>query len=214
MHGNWKREKKEELVFNRQQEIIQACERLYAAMEYEEINIKEIAKSTSICRSSIYNYYKTKDEIFLDILRKEYFCWLEDLKEETKRDKEGSRESYCRILAESAARHPRLLELISFHYVTIEKNCSLEKLTDFKKGMLPFWNGIRESLREYFPEAPQEKKEHFLLVFLSLLQGIYTMTNLSEKQLAAMKQADGDYEKPRFVPSLQQALYTLSKELL
>lgn len=57
--------KKESLVANRQQEIIKACEELYETMEYEEISIKEIAKSTSICRSNIYNYYQTKDEIFL-----------------------------------------------------------------------------------------------------------------------------------------------------
>ena len=37
---------KEKLVENRQQEIIRACEELYERMEYDEINIKEIAKST------------------------------------------------------------------------------------------------------------------------------------------------------------------------
>ena len=42
---------KEKLVENRQQEIIRACEELYERMECDEINIKEIAKSTSICRS-------------------------------------------------------------------------------------------------------------------------------------------------------------------
>ena len=47
--------KKESLAAARQQEIIRACEELYETMEYEDISIKEIAKSTSICRSNIYN---------------------------------------------------------------------------------------------------------------------------------------------------------------
>ena len=51
------------LAAARQQEIIRACEELYETMEYEDISIKEIAKSTSICRSNIYNYYQTKDEM-------------------------------------------------------------------------------------------------------------------------------------------------------
>ena len=73
--------KKESLAAARQQEIIRACEELYETMEYEDISIKEIAKSTSICRSNIYNYYQTKDEIFLDILEKDYLSWTEDIRE-------------------------------------------------------------------------------------------------------------------------------------
>ena len=83
---------KEKLVENRQQEIIRACEELYERMEYDEINIKEIAKSTSICRSNIYNYYETKDEIFLDILKKEYLLWMEDMDRRMREDEEGGRE--------------------------------------------------------------------------------------------------------------------------
>ena len=45
--------KKESLAAARQQEIIRACEELYETMEYEDISIKEIAKSTPICRSNI-----------------------------------------------------------------------------------------------------------------------------------------------------------------
>ena len=73
--------KKESLVVNRQQEIIRACEELYETMEYEDISIKEIAKSTSICRSNIYNYYQTKDEIFLDILERYYLSLMVDIKD-------------------------------------------------------------------------------------------------------------------------------------
>lgn len=40
--------KKESLAAARQQEIIRACEELYETMEYEDISIKEIAKSTRL----------------------------------------------------------------------------------------------------------------------------------------------------------------------
>ena len=78
--------KKESLAAARQQEIIRACEELYETMEYEDISIKEIAKSTSICRSNIYNYYQTKDEIFLDILEKDYLSWTKDIREAMDRE--------------------------------------------------------------------------------------------------------------------------------
>ena len=206
--------KKESLVANRQQEIIKACEELYETMEYEEISIKEIAKSTSICRSNIYNYYQTKDEIFLDILEKDYLSWMEDIKDRMTGEEEPGRESYCRNIAATAALHPRLLKLMSVHYITIEKNCSLEKLTAFKYAIHPFQETMEEILRIYFPKAPREKTQNFLFLLLSLIQGLYSMTSLCEKQVRAMQEVDPDYQMPDFTTALYQALYILTSDLL
>ena len=206
--------KKESLVANRQQEIIKACEELYETMEYEEISIKEIAKSTSICRSNIYNYYQTKDEIFLDILEKDYLSWMEDIKDRMTGEEEPGRESYCRNIAATAALHPRLLKLMSVHYITIEKNCSLEKLTAFKYAIHPFQETMEEILRIYFPKAPREKIQNFLFLLLSLIQGLYSMTSLCEKQVRAMQEVDPDYQMPDFTTALYQALYILTSDLL
>ena len=208
------KEKKESLAAARRLEIIRACEELYEAVDYDAISIKEIAKSTSICRSNIYNYYETKEEIFLDILKKEYLLWMEDMKKLLEEDSLRSRSSYCRIIARTARHRPRLLKLISVHYVSIEKNCSLERLTDFKKSMEPFWNMFRESLTVYFPNSSSEKRETFILLAMSLVQGIYSMTSLSEKQLCAMKCANPGYTQPDFEDTFYQALYTLTSELL
>ena len=129
-------------------------------------------------------------------------------------DKDGGRESYCRILAETAGRHPQLLKLISMNYIAIERNCSLEKLTAFKRELLPFRDMMRDALGKYFPNASEERKEHFLLALLSLMQGLYSMTNLTEKQLEAMKRANPDYVQPDFEKNFCQALFSLSAELI
>ena len=54
-----------ELTAARKEEIIAACEKLYQTMSFKEITIQEIAKFTSFTRPSIYNYFETKEEIFL-----------------------------------------------------------------------------------------------------------------------------------------------------
>ena len=210
---NDKKLTREKLALNRQQEIIRACEELYETLDYEEINIKEIAKSTSICRSNIYNYYETKEEIFLDILSKEYCRWMEDMDRLMEADAQHSRESYCRIVTDTVENRPRLLRLLSVHHTTIEKNCSLAKITAFKRSLEPFQKGMRRRLAEYFPGAPEEKKERFLLILLSLAQGIYSMTNLSPRQLEAMRQLHPEYRQPDFASCFYEALYTLASGL-
>ena len=64
-----------ELIETRRDEIINVCETLYKTMSFKEINIKEIGKITSFGRTSIYNYFKTKEEIPNDGISS-FFCHL------------------------------------------------------------------------------------------------------------------------------------------
>lgn len=63
----------------RKEEIINACEKLYQTMSFKDITLKEIGKETSFSRTSIYNYFQTKEEIFLALLKREYDAWIGEL---------------------------------------------------------------------------------------------------------------------------------------
>ena len=63
----------------RQEEIISACEKLYQTMSFKDITLKEIGNETSFSRPTIYNYYHTKEEIFLALFEREYIRWNEEL---------------------------------------------------------------------------------------------------------------------------------------
>ena len=68
-----------ELIAQRREEIINACEELYRTMSFKEITLKEIGKITSFSRPTIYNYFETKEEIFLALFQREYECWNDEL---------------------------------------------------------------------------------------------------------------------------------------
>ena len=63
----------------RKEEIINACEKLYQTMSFKDITLKEIGNETSFSRPTIYNYYQTKEEIFLALFEREYVRWNEEL---------------------------------------------------------------------------------------------------------------------------------------
>ena len=65
-----------ELTRARREEIINACEKLYEVMSFKEVTIKEISKYTSFTRPSIYNYFSTREDIFLALLQREYEAWI------------------------------------------------------------------------------------------------------------------------------------------
>lgn len=71
----------EKLTYARKEEIINACASLYKTMSFKEITLKEIGKATSFTRTSIYNYSRIKEEIFLALLQREYELWIAQLKQ-------------------------------------------------------------------------------------------------------------------------------------
>lgn len=44
-------------------------------MSFKDITLKEIGKITSFNRTAIYNYFNSKEEIFLALMQREYECW-------------------------------------------------------------------------------------------------------------------------------------------
>ena len=68
-----------EQIALKREEIINACEQLYQTMNFREITLKEIGSITSFSHPTIYNYFQTKEEIFLALFRREYDRWNEDL---------------------------------------------------------------------------------------------------------------------------------------
>ena len=71
------RARTEEQFNERRQEIINATKFLYQTYSFREINFSKISEQTKIARSTIYNYYLNKEEIFLDIIL-EYFLNIRD----------------------------------------------------------------------------------------------------------------------------------------
>ena len=51
-----------EIVDIRREEIINACEKLYENNNFKDITIKNIGEETTFSRTSIYNYFHTKEE--------------------------------------------------------------------------------------------------------------------------------------------------------
>ena len=51
----------EELTNARKNEIIDVCASLYETMGFKDITIRYIGEKTSFTRTSIYNYFQTKE---------------------------------------------------------------------------------------------------------------------------------------------------------
>ena len=103
-----------ELINSRKEEIVAACRKLYETMSYKEITLKEIAEETSFTRPSIYNYFETKEEIFLALFGKEYELFSQDLDRLCAENERLSLDELASALAQALEKRMMLLKQNSF----------------------------------------------------------------------------------------------------
>ncbi|MBR1743067.1 MAG: TetR family transcriptional regulator [Lachnospiraceae bacterium] len=199
-----------ELIAQRREEIINACEQLYQTMSFREITLKEIGNVTSFSRPTIYNYFQTKEEIFLALFEREYDRWNEVLIEIMEGYEELSKDELASKIAGSLAERVQLLKLLSMNNYDMEANSRLELLTSFKKAYGASVKNICRLLEKFCPEMTVEEIQNFIYIFFPFMFGIYPYTAVTDKQREAMKQADVDY----VYQSVQEITYACLIRLL
>lgn len=200
----------EELTLARKKEIIDACAKLYETMSFKDITIKEIANFTSFTRPSIYNYFQTKEEIFLALLEQEYELWVADLRRLNASETSLSKQGLAEGLAHTLEKRVRLLKLLATNMNEMEQNSRLENLIEFKKAYKASLEAVQDCLTHYCPDMTETEQKEFLYSFFPLVYAIYPYTFATEKQLEAMKRAGMEYRSR----SIYELAYNGAKRLL
>ena len=182
-----------ELTNSRREEIIAACRKLYQTMSYREITIKEIAEETSFTRPSIYNYFETKEEIFLALFQTEYEAFAEELNLLCEGRETLSPDELASALAQALENRPMLLKLLSMNLYDMEENARLERLVEFKTAYRDFISAVDRCLQKFCPALEGQSRQMFLCSFLPFMFGLYPYTVATDKQKAAMEKAGLDY---------------------
>ncbi len=182
-----------ELTNARKEEIINACEKLYQVMSFKEITIKEIGNATSFTRTSIYNYFQTKEEIFLALLKREYELWIASLKQAMKQHEKLDKDGFADLLARSLEERPQLLKILSMNHYDMETGSRPEHLAEFKVVYGESLRTVMAGLNQYFPDMSVSEKQNFIYTFFPFMFGIYPYTFVTEKQRTAMEEANVNY---------------------
>lgn len=199
-----------ELANARKEEIIAACETLYQTMGFKEITMKEIADYTSFSRPSIYNYFETKEEIFLALLQKEYERWIADLEAVISSRNAMTRDEIAGALARTLERREQLLKLMSMNHYDMEANSRMERLTEFKKAYGRSLQAVDGLLRTFAPDLSAQGREEFLYAFFPFIYGIYPYAVVTDKQREAMDRAETGY----VYHSIYELAFRCAKKLL
>lgn len=183
----------EKLTAARREEILDACAQLYEIMPFKKITHAMISQKTSFTRTSIYNYFRTKEEIFLALLEREYAEWVADLNALAALDM--PREEFPSAFSALLEKRKCMLKLMSMNLYDIESGSSLQSLVSFKRVYNNSMLGVSDCLKKHRPDMSDNRIEKFIYEFYPFLFGVYPYTNATQKQQEAMAKAGVEYKR-------------------
>ena len=179
----------------RREEIINACEELYKKENFKDITLKQIGEKTTFSRTSIYNYFQTKEEIFLALFQREYEKWIEDLNKIYEKNERLMIEELANKLAHTIEKRPTLLKLLAMNLYDMEDNSKMEALVEFKQAYGNSIKAVKRCLDKFVTNMNEEEKTNFILSFFPFMYGIYPYAVVTAKQKEAMEKADVSFKK-------------------
>ena len=168
--------------------------------------MRDIGARTSFTRTAIYNYFQTKEEIFLALLQREHEAWIADLEAIAQQPAALSAEAFADQLAATLEKRSCMLKLMSMNLYDIEGSSRLENLVAFKRTYAGALHAVCRCLEACFPAMAEEDVQAFLYALFPFLFGVYPYTSHTEKQRAAMELAH--------VPFTPHSIYTLTKPFI
>jgi len=192
-----------ELTNARRTEIMNACRELYKTMNFKDITIKEIGNVTSFSRPTIYNYFQTKEEIFLALFEQEYEFWNEDLQKILNENERLAKEQLADKIARSLEKRELMLKILSVNLFDMEENSRFELLVSFKKVYKQTVESFKEIIGKFCTEMIEDEIEKLSLAFFAYLHGIYPYAYATDYQVKAMKEAKMIFRK--------QTIYDVTK---
>jgi AcrR family transcriptional regulator len=117
--------------------ILSSAEKLFMEQEhFNSISVSSIADNLGFGKGTIYLYFRTKEEIYLALLEREFNTWLNNIITGLKTNfGKISSEKTIDILTGYISTHSYFMRLATISASILEKNISNEKILSYKAGL-------------------------------------------------------------------------------
>jgi AcrR family transcriptional regulator len=161
--------------------ILSKAAKLIAKKDFHAITVAEIAKEAGIAKGTVFLYFKTKEEIFLQLQSVYYELWFSDidsrLMELLALKRELRISEFAELTISTLKKQPLLFRLIPILHVIIEQNIDREKAVEFKRLLHSKLTNTSKLVEECLPFLKKGEGVFLLLNVQSLIIGT---TNLTE----------------------------------
>lgn len=126
---------KEADKIKKKEALILVAGKILAKKDFNDLSMSEIATSANIAKGTLYLYFKTKEELALQVLAHEYQVWFEAFNNYINRTTKIEGDKLAKWISGSLKENPLFLKLIPLGPNIFESNVAYEYLVEYKKGL-------------------------------------------------------------------------------
>ena len=164
----------------RREAILNAAGELFAGDDYHDISIASIARKAGLAKGTIFLYFKTKEELFLQLQIREYKSWFEDINRRLdtslQHKKESSIDEFVKNIMASVGGHPMMIRLTPILHVILERNIDYKTALEFKSFLLSEIHTTGRLIERCLPFLRKNDGSRFLLHLQVLLIGLIQLS--------------------------------------
>lgn len=175
---------------SRKDQIIEAASRLFRQFGYLKTSVDDIARFLGIGKATIYHYFRSKEEIFLQVLQLE----ADRIAEKTRRALARVNSPSEKLAIFLKIHFEEIFRRIKNQNLTIENIYTLQPLVD--KGIREFYNVQLNMLREILQEGIETRcfkkmdPHSVAVLLLSLLRSLFTPPFVLDPSLSPKRLID------------------------
>ncbi|MBO6824650.1 MAG: TetR family transcriptional regulator [Sneathiella sp.] len=164
----------------RREALLTAARELFVEAGFFDVSMAMIAKRAAMAKGTVYLYYKTKEELFLELSRRDLEIWFEDLISKLQNLPENP-ETHAFVKAVMATLEGRqtAIRLLSLLHLVLEQNVSREEVLNFKLDLLNHSEIAGAEIERVLPFVHQGQGVEILAAIHCQIIGWGQMTDIS-----------------------------------
>ena len=190
MSTEWQRARTKDQKAERIESILNAAGDVFEGTPYEEVTMQMIADKAGFTRSNLYRYFKTREEIFLNLFKHDVIQWIEDLTASFCRCRPMKIETFASKWAEVCLNQARLVRLTPLLTISLERNASEEQYREFKLGITERMADVISMIQQALPELDEGQIYTFFLLHNALVAGGWNMCSYNETQAKVLSEPE------------------------
>ena len=195
--------------------ILEAAADLFDETRYDDVSLQQIAKRAGVGKASLYTYFRTKEEIFLQLYRADIEAWLTEMQGRLSTTPVGAPRVLAEQLAAAVLACPRACRLGVLLASVLERNVPVPVLLEFKFGVLAISAKFMVSLARVLPGVQPPELMGFMVDHFALVGGLWPMAHPPPEVEAALEGVDElEPLRVQMKPALERSLRLMLVGLL
>lgn len=188
----WQRARTDEQRAERIESILAAAAALFESTSYDDVTLQAIAEQAGFTRSNLYRYFRSREEIFLELYRIDLSAWLgafesalSALPDPQQGDRSASLrtvDAFADLWTDVLLEQERMLRLSPLLTISLERNSSESLYRDFKQFTSALMERAAAIIMPYVPGLTTDELFQFFLVHQALVSGGAPMGRYSDMQ--------------------------------